>query len=55
MFDLVITNPNENIMECTSDHIQAKRAELSVVPVKFVDSKTGDIQDPITIMKLGKF
>ena len=55
MFDLVITNPNENIMVCTSDHIQQKRQELSVVPVKFVDNKTGQIQDPITIMKLGKF
>jgi len=55
MFDLNVHNTTDGIYEVTSADIFPKRNDTSTVPVKFVDNKTGEPQDPITIMKLGKF
>ena len=55
MFDLNVHNTTNDIYEVTSADIFPKRNDGSTVAVKFVDGKTGEPQDPITIMKLGKF
>jgi len=53
-FDLPVNNTKDSMYEVTSTDIFPKKPDCSVVPVKFVDFKTGKPQ-PITIMKLGKF
>lgn len=54
-FDLTVHNQGQGVYEVTSRDICPKNQNITVVPVKFVHSKTGEAEDPITIMKLGKF
>ena len=54
-FDLKIhfKGPAPDIYEVKSTDIYARNKNLSVQPVKFVNGKTGEPEDPIIIMKLG--
>lgn len=54
-FDLEVDfkGPAPDIYEVKSTDIYARNKNVSVQPVKFVNNKTGEPEDPIVIMKLG--
>lgn len=55
-FNLDINNRDNTIYQVTTRDITYNNMDNNTVrPVKFVDNKTGEDQDSIIIMKLGKF
>jgi DNA-directed RNA polymerase II subunit RPB3 len=53
-FGLDVEFQSHGVYSVTAKDIVPANSECSVKPVKFIDTKTGEVQDAITIMKLGR-